>query len=201
MDTLQIFYTANINGDLQILPRLHTFIQQLKATYESPPLLLDLGASCNADVWHCALTKGRSSIIVLDGMGYHAANVSGFLQERTKVTHIVSTGLVDESHLWRYDIPPVRDDGIIVSGVLSPALTLCIIAVPAAETTLALGALHLQTIEKGQVGAVTVDLQAMRLDAFEIHTMPAKIKPDATITAAVEFVEDEARYYQQQNSE
>ncbi len=93
---LSILYTANIRGDLALLPRLYTFLKSLQADLRQfapedesevmlcavqprpvQTLLLDLGDSCAPDVWHCAATGGRSTLIALDAMGYHAANVTG----------------------------------------------------------------------------------------------------------------------------
>jgi hypothetical protein len=195
---LTILYTANLNGDLQLLPRLYSYLQTLKAEAENPVLLLDLGNSCADDVWHCGITGGRSTLVVLDGMGYHAANVAGFLEtsQRDKLRTSLTTGMVDKQHSWRYHIPPVRDETVIVAGSESPALTLCIVAANAPETTINSRTLTLQGVEKGQVGRVEVDVPALKILAAEIHTMPKGLKPDATIAAAVEFVEDEARFLQ-----
>ena len=88
---LTILYTHDLRGDLDALPRLYSFLRQLKAHYASeevvqvcaldpaqPPgriLLLDLGESCAPEVWHCQVSGGRSTLVVLDGMGYDAARV------------------------------------------------------------------------------------------------------------------------------
>lgn len=98
VDKLTILYTAKIRGDLTLLPRLYTFLQKLKAEAQHPVLLLDLGESCVDDVWHCAATGGRSTLVVLDGMGYHAANVTGFLEasQRDKLRTSLTTAMVDE---------------------------------------------------------------------------------------------------------
>jgi len=197
--SLTIFYTYQIGGDLQLLPRLYSFLQQLKAQYDAKALLLDLGAACVPGVWHCDVTGGRSTLIVMDGMGYHAANVSGYLAtgERRKLQSNISTGLVDAQHSWRYAVPPVRDEGIIVSSKRSPALTLCLIAAAAAATRLDKRSLHLQAVDKGEVGIVQLSLRpSPTITHRAMVAMPAQLKPDATIAATVEFVQDEARYYQ-----
>lgn len=198
MQTLTILYTAQLRGDLALLPRLHTYLQHLKTQYEKP-LLLDLGDSCANDVWHCAATAGRSTLIILDGMGYHAANSSDFLAEgeRAKLQGNLSTGLIDAQHVWRYDVPPVRDEGIIVATQNTPALTLCILATAAESTKLANRTLHLQAVPKGSVGMAQVVLNTVpELTAHDIFPMPDKLKSDPTIAATIDFVEDEARYFQ-----
>jgi hypothetical protein len=200
---LTILYTTNLNGDLQLLPRLYSYLQTLKAEQENPVLLLDLGNSCAADVWHCAVTGGRSTLVVLDGMGYHAANVSDYLEasQRDKLRTSLTTGMVDEQHSWRYHIPPVRDETVIVAGTESPALTLCIVAAIAPETMINSRTLWLQAVEKGQVGLLEVDVPTLKILSSEIRDMPKGLKPDATITAAVEFVEDEARFLQKRTND
>lgn len=196
MDTLTIFYTGNIQGDLALLPRLYTFLQQLRRSQNAKPLLLDLGAACVPEVWHCAATGGRSVPIVLDGMGYHAANVQGMLAAagRDKLKNLISMALVAEGHAWRFNMPPLRDDGILISTLPAPALKLCILLKPAEKTFIEDKILHLQRVGAGEVGIVNLDLSdEPQLIHQSIHVMPAHIAADITILAAVELVESEAK--------
>lgn len=202
--TLSLVYTANVRGNLSLLPRLYTVMQTLQHPPQSQRLLLDLGQSCDADTWHCAATGGRSAAVVLDGMGFHAANVQGLLtaEARMKLKGVTTLAPVDDRSPWRYDVPPVRDEGVIVSTVPTPALRLCILLTPAESTRLTDRVLSLATVDTGekyQIGRVTLDLsgEPTLLD-HSIITLPTGTRPDATITAAVSFVEDEARYYQKQ---
>lgn len=202
MPSLTVIYTAQIRGELALLPRLHTFLQQIRTRYESP-LVLDIGEACAADVWHCAATSGRSTLIVLDAMGYHAANVSGDLpeRERAKLQPNLSMGLVDAQHVWRYAVPPHHDEGLIVAAAITPALRLCIVAAPAAATRLEQGTLQLQGVGKGAVGLAQIDLgHTPRLIHRAVLDLSPKLNPDPTIAATVEFVEDEARYFQSRDS-
>lgn len=197
LDTLTIFYTARIAGDLNLLPRLHTFLTQLATAYAHKPLLLDLGESCTPEVWPCEITGGRSTLIVLDGMGYHAANVQDVLAEgeRHKLHGAISMGAVDERYSWRYNVPPIHDEDIVVSLGPVPTLRLNIVLQPADATTLEDRVLRLQQIAKRQVGIVHVDMTGEpQLIESQIVDMPPDLRPDATISAAVSFVEDEARY-------
>src|SRR5688572_29658141 len=110
---LSILYTQDIRGDLDLLPRLYTFLRQIRQQAQrfedeadvmvcqvQPPdrriLLLDVGGSCAADVWHCEATQGRSTLIVLDAMGYNAAGVAGQLdtEGREKLAAAAQLALV-----------------------------------------------------------------------------------------------------------
>ncbi|MEO1289845.1 MAG: hypothetical protein AAFV93_18965 [Chloroflexota bacterium] len=199
--TLTVFYTNNLQGDLARLSRLYRFLQQLKQEHDASALVLDLGNACSESVWHCDATKGRSTVIVLDGMGYHAVNVSGYMTSavRDGLQTNVSAGLVTERHMWRYHVPPVRDDDIVIAGQATPAMTLCIICAPAETTKLENRMLYLQATEQNQVGLCVVDIQTMTISQNDIITMPKGFKPDATIAASVELIEDEARLAQKRN--
>ena len=201
MNTLTILYTENIRGDLQHLPRLYTFLQRLKQEHDSKALLLDTGNACADDVWHCEVTKGRSTVTVMDAMGYHAVNVADFMgdSERDSLAGSVSTGLVSKRHMWRYFVPPVRDEDIVIAGQATPAMRLCIIAAPAEENLLENRMLHLKTVNKGEVGLLKVDMQGMTIIEQAIVTIPIKIKPDATIAASVELIEEEAGFRRSRN--
>ncbi|MGJ3237342.1 MAG: hypothetical protein ACFE0Q_01420 [Anaerolineae bacterium] len=198
MEHLTLLYTQAIAGNLALLPRLHTYLQQLKREYDPRALLLDIGGACAADVWHCQATGGQSSVIVLDGMGYHAVNVAEYMSDsrRDSLATRTSLGLVTARHMWRYFVPPVRDEDIIVAGQATPALKLCIIAAAHSTNALEARTLHLQSVERGQVGMVQLDLSAMQITQQATFPMPRTIRPDATIAAAVELVEDEARQAQ-----
>ena len=202
---LSLLYSANIAGDLALLPRLYTFLQRLHPPERRPTLLLDLGRSCSARIPHCRETGGRSTLIVLDGMGYHAANIAGALdrENRDKLAEIVTMGLVDETADWLCHAPPLRDPSIRVA--LRPrddCARLQIILQPAASTRVEGNALYLQEVAAGQVGEAVVDLrgepQLLRSCA---HTMPPDTPPNPSIAGAVEFVEAEASHYAKQARE
>lgn len=194
---LTLLYSANIAGDLALLPRLYTFLRQLQPPARQHTLLLDLGGSCSADIPHCRETGGRSTLIVLDGMGYHAANIAGALdrENRDKLAAIVTMGLVDETGDWHYHVPPARDPSIRVT--LRPrddGARLQIILQPAASTRVEGNALYLQAVGAGQVGETVVDLRgAPFLLSACVHPMPPNTPPNPSIAGAVEFVEAEAR--------
>ena len=135
--SLSLRYTAGIAGDLALLPRLHSFLQRLKAAEGQGALLLDLGGSCADSVWHCRATGGRSALIVLDGMGYHAANVEGALDadSRAKLAQQVTLALVDRHNHWRYHRVSGREV-IVALRPAAPDERLQILLEPAASTRL-----------------------------------------------------------------
>lgn len=202
---LVVLYTASIRGDLDLLPRLHTFIRQLKSQLvQHRTLLLDLGDSCAAGVWHCDLTDGRSTLIVLDAMGYDAANVSGFLtaEGRKKLAGNVSVALIDHAHTWQ------DGDVFVTNGTRrgEPPLhpyCLHIALTPATSTRIDGGTLHLAAVAAGQVGMARAASAGgtLTLLAHEVFDMPATTLPDPTIAGTVEFVTSEARQYQKKKGE
>jgi hypothetical protein len=220
---LSILYTANIRGDLTLLPRLYTFIKSLQADIRHfepenedevmlcavqprplQTLLLDLGDSCTPDVWHCAATGGRSTLIALDAMGYHAANVTGILlpESRSKLAdNVMSMGLVDEVHDWMNGSLWFTHDGRGLSPTNPYSLRISL--TPVATTRLALDTLHLAQIEAGQIGTAYIggiDSEPNLL-ADAVFDLPADTPPDPTISGTVDFVTNEARFFSRKREE
>lgn len=213
---LTILYTGGLRGDLDLLPRLYGFLRQLKAHYseevvqvchDEPArapgsfLLLDLGDNCAPDVWHCQVSGGRSTLVVLDGMGFDAARVDDAALKRAKMGDGVRLALVDA------DNPHAIEDVLLTAemgrgGIQSRPHSLQIILSPAAETRLDGDQLHLQRIEGGQVGAAQLANIVGRwsLTASGVHDLPRRTLPDPTIAASVDFVLAEARYAQKRQS-
>ena len=195
--SLTLLYTGKLGGDLALLPRLFTFIQQLKADAHQPALSLDMGGSCSDNVWHCRETGGRSTLIALDAMGYHAANVAGTLDDRDleKLAEQITMGLVDARRDWLYHVPPVRDESISVRlRARDDAAGLQIALSPAERTTMEGNAIHLCAVCAGQVGEALLDLRdAPALIGARIHRMPPDTPPNPSIAGTVEFIEQEAR--------
>jgi hypothetical protein len=187
---LTLFYTGGIRGDLALLPRLHSFIRGWRREIGGRVLLVDLGESCAPEVWPCGITEGRSTLLVLDAMGFHAANVSGVLtsESRAKLAGQVTLALVDDEH-------PHRENGIVFTarhGVDDAPL--CVVLTPADETILTGHILTLAGVQAGQVGLAQVTDGA--LTRHEIHTMLPETPPDPTIAGTVDFVIAEARQYE-----
>ncbi|MBZ0296404.1 MAG: hypothetical protein K8L99_27835 [Anaerolineae bacterium] len=216
---LTILYTANIRGELELLPRLHTFLRQLRSqplvneddvtlcALQPPPprrfLLLDLGASCDTSAWHCAVTGGRSALIVLDAMGYQAANVSGFLTEegRSRLdANLMNMALVDEHTPWSD-----HEMWITAQATSHPTDKLLHIHLtPADRTRLEGRTLQLASVEQGQVGIAHIDSAdgngKLALSGHGWQPLPPRTAPDPTIAATVDFVLSEARLFQRRQS-
>lgn len=187
---LTVLYTHRLRGDLGRLPRLFTFLRELRARAEGAPLLLvDLGESCSPDVWHCAVTSGRSALFALDGMGYHAANVSGVLDAelRLKMTSLTQMALVDADHPFAWSA------AVQVTAAAPDSGALCTISLyPAPETAWDGRLLRLAAIEGGQVGRAR--LRDGALEGSEVFDLSASAAPDPTIAGMVDFILGEARY-------
>ncbi|GAB4336438.1 MAG: hypothetical protein Kow00117_19030 [Phototrophicales bacterium] len=180
-----LIYTCNIGGDLNLLPRLHTFIRAQR----TDAILLDLGGACSPNIWHCEVTEGRSTLLVLDAMGYDLAYVELSSESREKLRNQVMMRLVDHTHPITYkDIlfttkPRHHRDEVLV--------------IPAEKTYLKDKTLHLATIKSGEVGIVHVEGDMIQ---HHVHTVPEHIPPDPSISGTIEFVLSEARYFQRKKS-
>ena len=195
-----MLYTAEIRGDLALLPRLHTFLDGLRRARTGACLLLDLGGACCDDVWHCRATGNRSTLVVLDGMGYDAVNIAGALTEanRAKLAESAQIGLVDEARDWVHQ-PQPHCRRIIATLRAFQAADLQVLLAPARATRLAGNRLTLARVGAGQVGAVALDLASEpALISARIHNMPPGTPPNPTIAGAVDFVLSEARLFQTQ---
>jgi hypothetical protein len=187
-----LLYTAGLRGDLDLLPKLYTFLKALRGEFGASHLV-DLGDSCAEGIWHCDATDGRSLLIGLDAMGYTAVNAAHLTAEsRRKLAEQTSIGLVDQQHLHTagdvlFALRPASGDG-----------HLCVVLTPSPETRFHENILHLQPVERGQVGVARIDNGQL---AAQVHLMPPATAPDATIAGVVDFIRDEARYYQKRKSE
>lgn len=214
---LTILYTANIAGDLSLLPALHTFIRQVKAqpaddedtvricAAEMLPqryLLVDLGGACAAEVWHCAVTGGRSTLMVLDAMGYRAANTTGYLAEDSRAKledNLMQLVPIDAMHAWSDDTLLITVDA---TGASQSRQALHLDLAPALATDFEQGILRLAAVQSGQLGMVRVASTngngQLTITGRAIFNMPPQTHPDPTIAGTVDFVISEAQFYQRQ---
>lgn len=195
---LHILYTHGLAGDFARLPRLYTALQQIEQQGGFKALRLDLGDACLPTIWHCTATEGRSMPMALDVMGYHAVNVTGMSEaSRFRLKGVVSLGLVDAQHAWRYAVAGISDETVLVSSVPSPALRLSILLDAADVTQIKEGILFLQPAPRDHIGYVHIDLSAqpMILTQGSLPLDP-RARPDPTITAALELIEEEAQAQQ-----
>jgi hypothetical protein len=194
---LNLIYTHNVQGDLNLLPRLYTQIQQLRsALTDRPVYMVDLGRSCMPEVWPCGVTEGRAALVVFDAMGYHAANVSGVLstESRAKLASQVSFALVDKAH------PFVQQTLCFAADrTARPETALTVSLFPAERTRLEGGLLTLRAVEKGQIGLVQI--REGQVVTERVVSLTSGTLPDPTIAGTVDFVVDEARYYEKRRGQ
>src|SRR5690606_37056376 len=143
-----LLYTASLNGQIDVLPRLYTFLKTLRSELY-PALIIDLGQSCAPDVWHCDEPEGRAVLVALEGMGYTAANASHLSEEvQAKLHQQLVMALVDEAHphvegSFLFSVAPRQGDG-----------HLCVVMQPDTSTSLQDDVLRLQAVTSTQVGVV-----------------------------------------------
>lgn len=198
-NSLTVLYTQRLRGELALLPRLQTFLRRLRGEHAAggKMLLVDLGDYCAPEVFPCALTGGRSSLIALDAMGYAAVNVDGALadEDRTKL---------DEAHLQMALIDakrphPVGDVLCAIRPMPSDsAAQLAIDMQPAVTTELANRVLRLAAVDTAQVGMtrLTWHDSTAKVVAQGVFTLPDGTLPDAVIAGTISFILGEARYTQ-----
>ncbi len=197
--SLTILYTSNLRGDIALLPRLYTLLARLKASAAGTTLVFDLGRACDETAWHCRETGGRSMLILLDGMGYHAAHVDGEVDiaERDKLAAQATMTLIDATRAGMFRLPDHDEPLIATAKPDAQEQRFQIVLAPSERTQMSCNALRLQDICGGQIGAVRVALEAApRITAFDLHDLPSDMPPNPTIAGAVEFVEAEARLFQ-----
>lgn len=186
---MNILYTEHLRGDLRLLPRLATFLRRLRT---ADTFLIDLGASCTPEVWPCGITGGRAVLVVLDAIGYDAANVSGFLtaegRQKLKENYLRMV-LVDEQtpHTTEtFAFGPTPDAPLTISQQSAPQMS-----------WISDKHLTLQTLTAGQVGQVRFEDGTPQTT---IHQIDANTPPDATISGVVDFVISEAAYFEKRSN-
>ena len=191
---LTVLYTHNLRGDLDLLPRLYTLLQRLRSAAPGPCVLVDLGASCVPDVWPCNVTGGRSTLFVLDAMNYQAARVSDVLSPESleQLAPQTMMALVDVGR-------PQRAQGLLFAASEDDiddeaAYEWVVLLNPAARTECAGRRLRLSPVQAGEIGQV--ELAADDNCRITVHVLPPHTPADPTIAGTVDFVRDEARYFQ-----
>ncbi|MCU0480432.1 MAG: hypothetical protein MUE54_04380 [Anaerolineae bacterium] len=185
---MTILYTYQLNGNLAYLPRLFTYLREISAQLPTKPLLLDLGGSCTPDVWHCDVTEGRSTLIVLDAMGYHAVNYASLLTPASyaKVKDQVAMALVADE--------PQQVKNTYLATQPAPLsdehLKICL--TPSHITHWNMGWLHLGKIASDELGIVQLDGDTIQHQVIQI---PPNTAPNPTISGVVDFVLAEANLY------
>jgi hypothetical protein len=192
-----LLYTASLNGQIEVLPRLYTFLKTLRSEFQ-PAYTIDLGDTCAPDIWHCAETNGRSMLVGLDAMGYTAANTSGLSrQAQERLRDQVMMALVNDAHShvegdFLFSLTPTHGDG-----------HLCVLMQPDITTSLEGDILRLQAVTSAEIGVARLAFtsHSVQLLSIETRLLPPGTAPDATITGIVDFVLAEASYYQKRKSD
>ena len=195
---LNFLYTSHLRGDLEWMPRLYTYLAGLQREYAGRTLKLDAGFACDHSAWHCAQTGGRSALLVLDAMGYAAANAHDFLtnEGREKLSaNLMKMAALGAGDVW-------MQDGIAITTSDEPLpgdYDLHIALYCGEKTYLDGRTLHLAAVQPREVGVVQLGPSAnngrLRIVEQKVMTMAAYTLPDPTIAATVDFVLSEARYY------
>ena len=162
-ESLTILYTQNLRGNFHLAAHLGRWLRDLRSQYAAGmrTLLLDLGNASDPTSWHHQLTAGRSTLFVLDAMGYHAINARGTiegtlapaLREAYRLAILApDCDWCDERgefkvHCFVSELPHQSEES-----ALRISLT------PAAETQLASGFLRLSHLPAGSVGRVQLRL-------------------------------------------
>lgn len=197
-----LLYTANLRGDLHLLPRLFTLIQTQKQTANGPVFLLDVGDTCALDSWVCQATQGRAPFLVLDSMGYDAAIIGGPEQvpippsslRRLAADMIMPVVIWDRSKTVQkkgvsFTLAPgnatVAENGPVLGADRSSET----LPEPG-ETVPVLG-----DVAPGCVARIELSWPEWRVIAAEVVSLDDTTPADPTVTAVVELVEAEARLY------
>lgn len=203
MDTLTLLFTANLAGDIGLLPRLFTLIQRERRTADGPVMLLDLGDTCSEESWICRATYGRAPFIVLDGMGYDAVFIGGPEQvpiPLASLRRLLDT-IVMPVILWN-SVKHLTKWGTTVwlaSGTAE-------LSEPGIRVDRSRGTLPgvgepypiLGDVAKGHLARIDLAWPDLTVQAARLISLSDDVPPDPTIAATVEFVESEARAYAQQ---
>jgi len=206
--SLTLLYTANLAGQLALLPRLFTLIRQVRAAANGPLALIDLGGSCASDSWECAATEGRAALVVFDTMGYAAARLteaesrqlSCAAAARLRASIGMPICAVEHPSLpasVAWDVQG-RRVGLAAGPACLPEADLIVRAGESCCLNARDRVLWLRPPPGGVLAWTEVAFAGERPAAatFSQQSVPDRLRPDATIAAAVTLVRDEARRYQ-----
>ncbi len=203
-ERVTLLYTANVHGQLALLPRLFTLIQQKRHAAAGPTLLFDLGDSCTLSAWVCQATHGRAPFLVFDSMGYDAAVIGGpeHVPIPPSALRRLVTDLVMPIVVWnRARTLKKRGVAITLAPGEAPAPTEAPVVrvdrtgatLPAIDDTPPI----LGDVPQAKLACVEMSWPDWHVQAVALHAVSTQTPPDPTIAAVVELVEEEARAYTQ----
>jgi len=175
-----------------LLPRLARLLWHLKRTATGITRVFDLGDACSPTNPLCEWTEGRAVIIVLDAMGYDAIHVNGYLSENAYeklAENYLNAVLVHAEQSYT--------DDLLQFGAhpLPNKLHIPIPASPPPPVDSPL--LRLPSLSAGQIGRVVVTLEeGQPISHYTLFELTPDVLPEPTIVATLNFVMDEARYFQ-----
>jgi len=203
--TLTFLATANVRGALHLLPHLFTLIQQEKRESGGLCVLLDLGDTCAAAEWVCQDTQGRAPFLVLDSMGYDGAIIGGPEKAPIPIAslHRLVSQMVMPLYVWNR-AKSITKRGVtftLFPGKPATELEQPVLSIDRSMTTLPDAGAHppvLPDVEQGVLLRVDVAWPEWTVRNARIVPVTRDTPPDPTISAVVELVESEARFYAQQ---
>lgn len=153
-------------------------------------------------MWPCGVTEGRSTLLALDAMGYHAANTQGLLapESRQKLAEQVTLALVDDAHPFVHENTVLVETGFAAAPPEGAPYALTVRLAPAPSSALDGRSLSLAAVQARQIGEVRLDMrdQPPALLSHAVLSLPPDTLPDATLSGVVDFIRGEARYYESQ---
>lgn len=180
MTRVTFLISGHIEGRLRLLPSFYTGLLHLKVEAGQPCLLVDAGLAWSPDEWVCTATENRAPYLVLDAMGYDLAFADGLsdpsLEKLSQQTQI-------RLARWGETVEMKVDDAAYRIQV-DQALV---------EPGFSFGVLGLDVPPQGFIRQIIIE-DGLILDTFLVEIGKSTL-PDPTITATVDFVESEARYY------
>lgn len=200
--SVTLLYTANIKGDLHLLPRLFTLIQVVRRAAEGPVFLFDVGDTCARDAWVCRATQGRAPFLVLDSMGYDGAMIGGGEEVPIppSALRLLVGDMLMKAIIWDRT-KPLTKQGITLTVAPGSADVQADSGpvIRANRSSSALPAPHdsppvLGDTAQGTVAAVKMHWPAWTVAEAYTVAISEHTPPDPTIAAVVDLVESEARH-------
>lgn len=199
---MTVLYTAHIAGNLALLPRLATLIQQARSTAPGPVFLLDLGDTCAPEAWVCRATQGRAPFLVLDSMGYDGAVIGG--PERIPIPPPSLKQLVGQMIMpvmvWNRTATLTRR-GVslcVAPGAAPDSGSTPTVRIDRSAATLPVTgsrSVTLGDVPQGHLARVDLAWPSWTVQAAQTLPLAHDTPVDPGVAAVVELVENEARYY------